>query len=1012
MTLNPIGGADLGASIGLRRWMEVLERSRTESAGPTGAVEHARAAALRASRSAAAGTETVAAAHTRPDGVLANRLDPAALDAHAAVGELTARRDTYAGVEETIARAGVRLGPVLADVDLAYARARERAADGREDAAARSRIHTAIGAATAEFAATDRRLAELTAHGREAVRDTVSRANTLAQEIATDNRDRVQERRRAREQLARGDERVAQARAEDDRLALDRRDAAARELGRLVGASTRTQPDGTLEVRIGPSPFVVGDRVDPLVVDDDTQARADVPRAGESARPAAEDGAGTSATRAAEARAAEEPDHRTVAADPVRSRDAALDARTLAAEQALRNRPEPAADPVGGTGRARAEADRVAAADHAARGAVGATSVRLASGASVGEPGGALAATVASTVTVTPSARIVLDRLVDSFAQQVRRAQDGGPDLLAVTPAGPVTVGTADDVVLPPRADALPAPAPSPSAGPATPSGPVVPPGDPAAETAPLDDAASVAEAQGRFAASASGVLGDLLADVTDRRRRAERTLDVLSVVDAVLSGAPAGQVGGIVRTSLGAIDGSAAGVSRGGQVLVSSLQSLNASTTSLADAASPLESWPSVPPFVVTGGDEGAVVGVPLTPGNAGSAAPAVERPGVFGGLLDAVSSLFGRAAPEDGVGSTTPLPPFDARLEVLGVARPFTSVSQASFGAGQLIGGGRVVTVGVTDRTGTEGPLTTAVSVGPGATLGGLVDALSSIGTSARFSTVADGRGGERLMITAAATDTAPAVELTEPGDPDHPSSVLGGFRVLEPGSTTAVRVTWPGAEPFVATSTGSVVDGALPGMRLLVASTAAGSSVDVTVRPEADRLADEVERVVGAASAVLGTVAGTGPLPPAAAEALRADGQIATLTERITAALAGAAAVQPGPVPGVRIGPTGDGAVFARDVFLRAVAEVGEIAETSVRTAARDLGSAARDAADPRAGFLALRIHGEQALAADYSTDVRFDDRDAPSAELVAGRQEAMRSLLAHLDAERAWLGSRLT
>ncbi|WP_226345668.1 FlgK family flagellar hook-associated protein [Agilicoccus flavus] len=1049
MTLNPIGGTDLGASDGLRRWMDALADPRRAPHLSGAGLAAGVGGPSRVDRAVLApAPATVDPLRLHPDATRSARLDAAALDAHAAVGELATQRDTYVEVERALARAGERLGPVLADVDRAYAQAARRDGSPAGDDAARTVVHDAVSAAAREFAATDRRLTQLEAHARLAVRETAERVAALADDVAADNRARVQRRR----------ERVADARddaaaAQDERVSTLRRDAAVRELGRLVGAVAEFADDGTVDVRIGDDDLVRGDVVDRLVVTDprDVGDVGDVGHVGDVT--AGEVVAADPRTPPAAPPADRRGDDRAPAVPS--NPDEAAEVRTAREDLAAR------------AGRVSAPAEDPA--------------VRFASGSPVEGLGGVLAAAVAGPRTAAPRARAVLDRLVAGFADEVATRQAAAPTatgaaepaLVEIADGRPVVVAGPDAVALPsrPGAPGVPGATASPVEVPARPS----PTADADATGWSLDDAASVADAQGRFAAGAAGILQGLLADVTERRLHAERTLDVLGVVDAVLSGAPSGQVGGLVRAALGAVDAPPAGAARAGQALVSALQALNSSTTALGESVGALAAWPDSPRVLVTGGDPRAVVAVPLTPGNSAAAGGAMgsaaaggamgsaaaggamgpvgdatsSPPGAgpettgggFGGLLGAVAAWFDGGARAPGSSpAQPPLPPFAATLEVLGVARSFSAVTQSPVGAGQVLGGGRPFSVAVLDHGASAadgGPVAHRLAVGAGTTLAGLAAGLDSLGTSATFSVLAAGPGQERLLVTARTPGAGAGVELLD-GRLGVPSPVLGPLRVLDAGADTAVRVTWEGRDPFVATSPTATLDGALPGMRLLVPSASAGARVDVIAHPEAARLADEVERATSAAGAVLDVVEGRGAVPAADATALRSDPQVAGLAERIAASLAGAAVVAGpaagglaggaagaatalgaspaavGAVPGIRLQAEGSAQrfTFAREAFLRAIAQGEEAVEGAARSLGRDLGALAREASDLRVGFLPVRIVGEQALVHDYSTQMRLEDRDAPRQDVVERRHTAMQSLLTHLIDERAWLRAQLT
>ncbi|GAB94079.1 hypothetical protein KILIM_003_00010, partial [Kineosphaera limosa NBRC 100340] len=118
-----------------------------------------------------------------------------------------------------------------------------------------------------------------------------------------------------------------------------------------------------------------------------------------------------------------------------------------------------------------------------------------------------------------------------------------------------------------------------------------------------------------------------------DQAQGSQRRLDVLSVVDAVLAGAPAASTGGILSASLGATSAADNSwrLSQSGQRLVSSLQAVNALTASMGAVAGLAVAVGPTPPTVSISG-VGPLVATPAntaTPSLGAAAFAAVSGSG-----------------------------------------------------------------------------------------------------------------------------------------------------------------------------------------------------------------------------------------------------------------------------------------------------------------------------------------------------------------------------------------------
>ena len=285
-----IGGfaGEPGASPALHRWLDVLR-----DAGPTGTARLAHpagsgragssdaaaaAAGGRSVSSAGAGARATDLGHLLRAHGAASRLAPAALGAHAAVGELDVRRAAFAAVERTLAdsvralRAPVQAlepllqqataaadgagatgstasgstatgtptnpstspsaGPSANPLSVASSGSPSRS-EAQREVAARTAVTVREGAGALARAAD--RLDTLRLEAEADVRATAAQVDALSQEVASaDRRARMEARAQDRLDSERAGAREAQTRRDE---AEARRDTAARELVRLTGAS-------------------------------------------------------------------------------------------------------------------------------------------------------------------------------------------------------------------------------------------------------------------------------------------------------------------------------------------------------------------------------------------------------------------------------------------------------------------------------------------------------------------------------------------------------------------------------------------------------------------------------------------------------------------------------------------------------------------------------------------------------------------------------------------------------
>lgn len=1000
---------DQGSSPGLRRWLDFLRDSGASQAGraqdagasrsravtgpdgPSGALRAhlptpatslatAAGATIAASRATAAGVEGGTRAHPS--------LDSGALEAHAALGELEVRRATYGSLERIFSRSGSAGSAASATETLEESARRRRdrhrdervqatqAAEAmrqaraaqqvfgqeRDDSAAGATsaphvasapgvagarvvppgdvVAAAAGDAARELARTSDRLETLRMEAGAAIRATAARVDALAQEVASaDRRARMQERREA-----------AVAAADDAAQTQGRRDAAARELVRLTGAQVDVRDDGTLDIRLGGRPLVDGQGAHALRVAGEGEA----PDGAGGAEPEAE---GAGRARSPQPHAAPAPGEDRgpdrwpgqTAREPESTPPPEFDAVALATRDALARIGAAPTAPEAAAPSRRAQRDAAGAADPAERGdpvepADRAGRLRWAEGGAVTGVSGVLAGQLASAQRLVPMAADGLRDVQERFVASVRAL---------AAPGAPLEGQDVEALLHPLTAAAAPG---APAGGAAPPPGPV-PATASAGARAPADSQAT-ADADPDLVDVALDTLAGLPAalaglrdSAADRLQGAQRRLDVLSVVDAVLAGgAPPADAGGLVSAAIGAAAPSAGTqAAQSSQHLVSSLQAVNALTASLGTVAGLAAAVGPTPPIVSVSGSPqlvatpaGAVLGltgVPSDPGSsaspsASSSVSSVATPAGFGPVVGSLGpalpqehgretagpwqpgagvqvrmfsapgapgdlALGADPATGDEAGSRTagPVPgwagpgiPFEADVTIHSVAAS-ASVATATLPVGGVLNSGRGFSFALLTHADSASPQVTSVTVGEGARLRQVAGAINASGAPAlaRVEGLSTPTGpGQRLVVTASDSGADTRLALVDGLGTTRPS-VLGATVTLRSGADSVVDVAWADGAAVRITAPSSSLPGALPGVDLALRGGADGpATARLEVGADAPAAWRRLETLGTGAAAVLDGLAGRSAIDAAAGRALAADPAIATLSSRIAAAL----------------------------------------------------------------------------------------------------------------------------
>lgn len=460
--------------------------------------------------------------------------------------------------------------------------------------------------------------------------------------------------------------------------------------------------------------------------------------------------------------------------------------------------------------------------------------------------------------------------------------------------------------------------------------------------------------------AEAPGAAGTAIDAVAAQARAGQVVPAVAAFLNSVRTGGAAAPVS-LVSGYLGAVD---AGDGARRSAVVSALQQLNQLTTRLGSAAEAV-----------------AAEAANTTPGIVSSSAPDL-----------ATAVISGKAE----LGSVS--------FAVLSAAGPAGIVSDQEYIPGQPLHGDEPFRFGILTMDETGAQTQQVYDMVPRATISDVVATInnSNAGVRATLSTLA--AGTVQLSVISLRTGRFSELTVANGQQPPAASTILGRFNRLMEARDTVLRVDTGPQAGSVAISTSPNVSGLMEGVTVSVQQADPAKVVTLTTAPDPRALAHKVDTMVNSAAGVLAgvwqaTQAGT---------PLAGDRMLADMAGRIMSAVTGVAPVRGMPGLGLR----GGGMSFDRDAFLRAFTKDPLGTEASVASVAGRMVTVATNAADPVAGYLAMRLAATQDLRQGYgASKAAPDERLTSRQHSLKRRESALESLLGHLHDEANWLRDQL-